>query len=241
MRNSSKEAAEYHENNSKTTPNSSDVGADNGSQGDRQDVQEKHESTTERGCIESSSNNDKCDTAQSLYTSCSSTSHSAHYMRHVCLISIRVFNAHLKMCIKRSIIDAKSGQKLQTALDEIHSALLNHPSSVSLNGTTAYDAVKDLVFQKVGDIAHMLYIAHSPQEHEVTVVRMWMREYLETLDTDLQALQLTLLERAECNTKIVMPSYCHGHSFQPVSLGHYLMSYIEIYQRQLRVSPHSIL
>lgn len=146
--------------------------------------------------------------------------------------SIQVFKAHVRMCIKRSIVDEVDGKKLMGALEKVEGSLcvaLQH--SLEKDVDDIHSRVKTLVSKEVGDLAHILNVAHSTHEHDVTVMRMWMRDSLDELSNALQHLQVVLLEKIESHIKIVIPSYLHNRAFQPISLGHYLMNYVEILDR----------
>ena len=147
-------------------------------------------------------------------------------------VSIEVFKAHLKMCKKRKIIKSDDVDKLKTSLDKVKKEICS--GRINLEDTEAesvHFAIKELVRKDVGDVVNELDIAHSVQEHETTVMRLWIRESLNRIDTAIKDLMLALLEQAEANIKIIMPSYLYKQISQPVSLANYLMSYVEALSR----------
>jgi argininosuccinate lyase len=146
-------------------------------------------------------------------------------------IAINIFKAHVRMCTKKGIINDEEGQKLHIALEKSSSIIEGLVNSGKITKRSVYELVIDIVYEQIGVLAHTLEIAHSQAEHESAVVRIWMRDSLDHLDLGLQELQHILLEKAESYVKIVMPSYLHGKVFQPVSLAHYLMSYVEAISR----------
>jgi hypothetical protein len=60
---------------------------------------------------------------------------------------------------------------------------------------------------------------------------MWVREACERTLGQVQALQLALLAKAEAHADAVMPGFTHLQPAQPVTFGHHLMAYVEMFGR----------
>ncbi|MGQ3071709.1 MAG: argininosuccinate lyase [Ferrovibrionaceae bacterium] len=88
--------------------------------------------------------------------------------------------------------------------------------------------LKDLI----GDAAGRLHTARSRNDQAVTDVRLWMRDAVDQrLDPAMAALQAVLMDRAEEHAATVMPGFTHLQVAQPVTLGHHLMAYVEMFGR----------
>ncbi len=88
--------------------------------------------------------------------------------------------------------------------------------------------LKDLI----GEAAGRLHTARSRNDQAVTDVRLWMRDAVDQrLDPAMAALQTVLMDRAEEHAATVMPGFTHLQVAQPVTLGHHLMAYVEMFGR----------
>ena len=64
-----------------------------------------------------------------------------------------------------------------------------------------------------------------------TDFRLWVRDALDGLDTGIQEFQRILIGRAEEHAATIMPGYTHLQTGQPVTLGHHLLAYVEMFGR----------
>jgi argininosuccinate lyase len=84
----------------------------------------------------------------------------------------------------------------------------------------------------IGEAAGRLHTARSRNDQAVTDVRLWMRDAVDQrLDPAMAALQAVLMDRAEEHAATVMPGFTHLQVAQPVTLGHHLMAYVEMFGR----------
>ena len=83
----------------------------------------------------------------------------------------------------------------------------------------------------IGDPARRLHTARSRNDQVATDIRLWLREAIEQLDSQLATLQEALIDQAEAHITTVMPGYTHLQTAQPVSFGFYLMAYVEMFGR----------
>ncbi len=158
---------------------------------------------------------------------------SLHYDKALYSASIDAFKAHVRMCIKRSIIPEIQGKKLQTALEKVKKSFANNQiNEAELPKLSSVDEViKYLLFNEVGDIVNYLNVSYCKNEHEATTIRLWTKKALDNLDLMISNLQSALIEKAESNVKTIVPSYTHHQTSQATSLAHYMLSYVEAFGR----------
>ena len=65
----------------------------------------------------------------------------------------------------------------------------------------------------------------------VTDFRLWVRAACERADQGLLALQRALLAQAETHAATIMPGFTHMQPAQPVTFGHHLLAYVEMFAR----------
>jgi argininosuccinate lyase len=64
-----------------------------------------------------------------------------------------------------------------------------------------------------------------------TDFKLWVRDALDRLDAGLRDLQAALIEQAERHADTVMPGFTHLQPAQPVTFGHHLLAYVEMFGR----------
>jgi argininosuccinate lyase len=83
----------------------------------------------------------------------------------------------------------------------------------------------------IGPVAGRLHTARSRNDQVATDFRLWVREACAQMDTGLAALQRALVTRAGEHAGSIMPGFTHLQTAQPVTLGHHLMAYYEMFRR----------
>jgi len=83
----------------------------------------------------------------------------------------------------------------------------------------------------IGPAAGRLHTARSRNDQVALDFRMWVREACERTAGQIQALQKALLAKAEAHADAVMPGFTHLQPAQPVTFGHHLMAYVEMFGR----------
>ena len=83
----------------------------------------------------------------------------------------------------------------------------------------------------VGDSGKRLHTARSRNDQVATDIRMWLRGVIDDTVAGLRALQAALVELADTHSATVMPGFTHLQVAQPVTFGHHLMAYVEMFSR----------
>jgi len=83
----------------------------------------------------------------------------------------------------------------------------------------------------VGDAGKRLHTARSRNDQVATDIRLWLRATIDEVRALLAALQTALVELAETHAGTIMPGFTHLQVAQPVTFGHHLMAYVEMFSR----------
>lgn len=83
----------------------------------------------------------------------------------------------------------------------------------------------------VGDAGKRLHTARSRNDQVATDIRLWLRATIDDIDLLLTALQSALLDLAQAHSDTLMPGFTHLQVAQPVTFGHHLMAYVEMFAR----------
>lgn len=139
--------------------------------------------------------------------------------------------AHAAMLAATGIItdnDAKAIREgLLTVLSEIETG--DFPFSTALEDIhmNVEARLKDLI----GEPAGRLHTARSRNDQVAVDFRLWVRDQCDAADAGLQALMQSLLGQAEAGADWVMPGFTHLQVAQPVTWGHHMMAYVEMFAR----------
>ena len=83
----------------------------------------------------------------------------------------------------------------------------------------------------IGPAAGRLHTARSRNDQVATDFRLWVRQAIDEADEALSALQRALVTRAGEHADTIMPGFTHLQTAQPVTLGHHLLAYYEMFSR----------
>ena len=140
--------------------------------------------------------------------------------------------AHCRMLSKQDIIEPEEADAicagLTAVLEEIESGAIAPDVG---RWEDVHSAVEDLLQERVGAVAGKLHTARSRNDQVATDVRLWCRGALDTLGSQLCAVRQTLLNLAAVHVASSMPGYTHLQRAQPVTFGHHLLAYGEMFAR----------
>ncbi len=85
--------------------------------------------------------------------------------------------------------------------------------------------------QLVGDAGKRLHTGRSRNDQVATDVRLWLRGEIDLIGGLLVDLQKSLVAIAEKNAEVILPGFTHLQVAQPVSFGHHMLAYVEMFAR----------
>jgi len=116
---------------------------------------------------------------------------------------------------------------LKQILDEIKSDNFNW----SIDLEDVHMNVEARLTEICGDAGKKLHTGRSRNDQVATDIRLYLRDKVDGLLININSLQLALLELAEKEASTIMPGFTHLQAAQPVSFGHHLMAYFEMFRR----------
>ena len=87
--------------------------------------------------------------------------------------------------------------------------------------------------EKIGEPAGRLHTARSRNDQVATDFRLYIREAIDEAQQLYRALLKILLDKAQQHADTVMPGFTHLQTAQPVTFGHHLMAYVEMFARDM--------
>lgn len=139
--------------------------------------------------------------------------------------------AHSDMLAVQGIITLDDRDAIHTGLDEILSEIEGGTFPWSRDLEDIHLNVEARLRDKIGDAAGRLHTGRSRNDQVATDFRLWVREHLDQFDAQLEKLMGALLNQAAQNTDTIMPGFTHLQSAQPVTFGHHMLAYLEMFAR----------
>ena len=139
--------------------------------------------------------------------------------------------AHAAMLAAAGIITDNDAQAIRqgllTVLSEIEAG--NFPFRTALEDIhmNVEARLKDLI----GDPAGRLHTARSRNDQVAVDFRLWVRDQCDAAISGIEALMRAFLAQADAGADWVMPGFTHLQTAQPVTWGHHMMAYVEMFAR----------
>jgi argininosuccinate lyase len=144
---------------------------------------------------------------------------------------IAASRAHAAMLGAQAIITADDAAKIDAGLAQIAEEYAANGVPVDLSLEDIHMTTESRLRELIGDAAGRLHTARSRNDQVATDFRLWVRTATDRIDQGLAAIQGALLGRAEEHADSIMPGFTHLQVAQPVTLGHHLLAYVEMFAR----------
>ena len=135
------------------------------------------------------------------------------------------------MLVAQGIIPAEDGAKIQAGLNTIWDEIADGRFVFKSELEDIHMNVEARLKELIGDPAGRLHTARSRNDQVVTDFRLWTRGALDEAMTIVAGLQAALVARADEHAGTIMPGFTHLQTAQPVTLGHHLLAYVEMAER----------
>src|SRR5690606_26074330 len=139
--------------------------------------------------------------------------------------------AHATMLAATGILTRDDRDAILAGLDEVLAAIEGGPFTFSRALEDIHLNVESRLREKIGDAAGRLHTARSRNDQVATDFKLYVRDGIDTLVTQIRTLQLGLVTRAEEEAETIMPGFTHLQNAQPVTFGHHLLAYVEMLGR----------
>ena len=139
--------------------------------------------------------------------------------------------AHCRMLIDRGIVTAGDGAAILGGLETIQAEIESGTFPFRDEYEDIHLNVEARLSELIGEPSGRLHTARSRNDQVALDFRLWVRDACDRSFGQLQALQRALRARAEQLAGDVMPGFTHLQTAQPVTLGHHLMAYVEMFGR----------
>jgi len=139
--------------------------------------------------------------------------------------------AHAAMLRKAGVISSEDEAAIQQGLTTIGGEIEAGTFPFREEFEDIHMNVEARLRELIGSVAGRLHTARSRNDQVALDFRMWVREACDRTGGLLQGIQKALLAKAEPHAATLMPGFTHLQPAQPVTFGHHLMAYVEMFGR----------
>ncbi len=141
--------------------------------------------------------------------------------------------AHAAMLAAQGIITSSDAEAMRegllTVLSEIETGVFQFSTALEDIHMNVEARLKEVI----GAPAGRLHTGRSRNDQVATDFRLWVRDQLDAASSGLTALISALVAQAEMGADWVMPGFTHMQTAQPVTWGHHMLAYVEMFARDL--------
>ena len=139
--------------------------------------------------------------------------------------------AHAAMLAAQGIITAEDNAAIQAGLDQIAAEIVQGTFEFKVALEDIHLNIEARLTERIGEAGKRLHTGRSRNDQVATDFKLWtMRASREAAD-GLRVLQKALTKQAEAHADWVMPGFTHLKTAQPITLGHHLLAYVTMLER----------
>ncbi|MDX1541124.1 MAG: lyase family protein, partial [Geminicoccaceae bacterium] len=139
--------------------------------------------------------------------------------------------AHARMLHAAGLLEDDEHAAIQRGLDQIRDEIEAGEFRFRTELEDIHMNVEARLTDLIGEPGRRLHTARSRNDQVATDLRLWTRDACLLADRLLRELQAALIDVADAHADAIMPGFTHLQAAQPVTLGHHLLAYVEMFGR----------
>jgi argininosuccinate lyase len=142
--------------------------------------------------------------------------------------------AHAAMLAAQGIITQEDNAAIQAGLDQIAAEIAAGAFVFSQDLEDIHLNIEARLTERIGDAGRRLHTARSRNDQVATAFKLWTMNATIAAVRALGALIEVVVARAEQHADWIMPGFTHLQTAQPITLGHHLLAYAEMFDRDMQ-------
>ena len=139
--------------------------------------------------------------------------------------------AHAEMLCHQGIITQQDHAAIVAGMQTISAEIESGAFVWKLDLEDVHLNIEARLTQIAGDAGKRLHTGRSRNDQVATDVRLWLRGEIDLIAGLLVDLQRALVDLADKNADVILPGFTHLQVAQPVSFGHHMLAYVEMFSR----------
>jgi argininosuccinate lyase len=145
---------------------------------------------------------------------------------------VRASIAHCNGLLAAAVLNAAEANKIKDGLQTIlERGLAGDAYFDELDSEDVHSFVEARLVEMIGDAGRKLHTSRSRNDQVATDLRLWLRDAIDQLMSQIQSTREALLDLAEMKPGAVLPGYTHLQRAQPILFAHWCLAYFEMLAR----------
>jgi len=153
--------------------------------------------------------------------------------KRLALYDIAASLAHAQMLAAQDIISQEDWIAIQKGMSQIKEEIETGQFEWKIELEDVHLNIEARLTALIGIAGKRLHTARSRNDQVATDIRLWLRDTIDECTFALTRLQTALLDLASLHANLIMPGFTHLQVAQPVSFGHHLLAYVEMFGRDV--------
>jgi argininosuccinate lyase len=141
--------------------------------------------------------------------------------------------AHATMLHRVGVLSSQDLADIERGMAQIRDEIERGAFNWQLALEDVHLNIEKRLTELVGDAGKRLHTGRSRNDQVATDVRLWLRGEIDLLTEGLRAVQGALVAQADTHAATIMPGFTHLQVAQPVTFGHHLLAYVEMFERDV--------
>ena len=144
---------------------------------------------------------------------------------------IKASSVHVEMLLKKKIISLQVKNKIVWGLKKIFNEIKKKKFNFDIQNEDIHMCIEKRLFELIGEDAGFIHTARSRNDQVLVDFKLWMIEASDDIIKEINSNTSSILKIAEKNIFTIMPSFTHLKNAQPISFAHYILAYVEMFNR----------
>ncbi len=156
---------------------------------------------------------------------------SVSFDQRLASVDIQGSLAHAEMLAHQKIISAQDYADIQRGMAQIQAEIAEGKFTWLLDLEDVHLNIEKRLTELVGDAGKRLHTGRSRNDQVATDIRLYLRAAIDDISVLLRGLRMALVDLAEKNADTILPGFTHMQVAQPVTFGHHMLAYVEMFGR----------
>ncbi|MGE5337699.1 MAG: argininosuccinate lyase, partial [Gemmatimonadota bacterium] len=156
---------------------------------------------------------------------------SVGFDHRLALADIHGSAAHAAMLAHVGVLSAQDLAAIESGLTQIRGEIERGEFKWQLELEDVHLNIEKRLTELIGDAGKRLHTGRSRNDQVATDLRLWLRGQIDHILETLTQVQRALVSQAADHAGAVMPGFTHLQVAQPVTFGHHLLAYVEMFER----------
>ena len=139
--------------------------------------------------------------------------------------------AHATMLSEIDVLSNSELNEILEGLTKIKDEIVNDQFNWSIDLEDVHMNIESRLIEICGESGKKIHTGRSRNDQVATDIRLYLRDQVLLINNELERLLTALLDLADQEKETIMPGFTHLQAAQPVSFGHHLLAYFEMFKR----------